>query len=132
MSAKAVHSMIRVLDEKRSTKFYKTAFGLKVKDRFDFDDFTLIYLRNENIDFELELTVNKGRKSPYKIGDGYGHLAVVVDDIEREHKRFKRNGYDPRKMVEFKTDGELMAKFFFVEDPDGYQIEVMQRHGRFG
>ena len=132
MSAKAVHSMIRVLEEKRSVNFYENVFGLKVKDRLDFDDFTLIYMRNEKIDFELELTVNKGRDEPYDHGDGYGHLAVVVDDIEAEHKRLESDGFEPRKLVEFDRDGELLAKFFFVADPDGYQIEVLQRHGRFG
>jgi lactoylglutathione lyase len=68
--AKAVHSMIRVLDEERSTAFYKTALGLTVADRIDFDTFTLIYLRNLETEFELELTVNKVRKDSYSTGDG--------------------------------------------------------------
>ena len=129
--AKAIHSMVRVLDEARSVDFYKNAFGLDVADRFDFDDFTLIYLRNLKSDFELELTVNKGRKEPYSLGDGYGHLAVAVDDIDSEHKRFSAAGFNPRDIVEFNRDGALMAKFFFVEDPDGYKIEVIQKHGRY-
>jgi len=129
--AKAIHSMVRVLDEARSVDFYKNAFGLDVADRFDFDDFTLIYLRNPKNDFELELTVNKGRKEPYSLGDGYGHLAVAVDDIDSEHKRFSAAGLNPRDIVEFNRDGALMAKFFFVEDPDGYKIEVIQKHGRY-
>jgi lactoylglutathione lyase len=129
--AKAIHSMVRVVDEARSVDFYKKAFGLDVADRFDFDDFTLIYLRNSEIDFELELTVNKGRKEAYSLGDGYGHLAVAVDDIESEHRRFGAAGLNPRDIVEFNRDGALMAKFFFVEDPDGYKIEVLQKHGRF-
>ena len=54
--AKAVHSMIRVLDERRSLAFYKTAFGLTPADRIDFDSFTLIYLRTPETTFELELT----------------------------------------------------------------------------
>ena len=128
---KAIHSMVRVLDEARSVDFYKNAFGLDVADRFDFDDFTLIYLRNPKSDFELELTVNKGRKEPYSLGDGYGHLAVAVDDIDGEHKRFSAAGFNPRDIVEFNRDGALMAKFFFVEDPDGYKIEVIQKHGRY-
>jgi len=127
--AKAIHSMVRVVDEARSVDFYKKAFGLDVADRFDFDDFTLIYLRNSEIDFELELTVNKGRKEAYSLGDGYGHLAVA--DIESEHRRFSAAGLNPRDIVEFNRDGALMAKFFFVEDPDGYKIEVLQKHGRF-
>ena len=90
--AKAVHSMIRVLDEARSVGFYRDAFGLEVADRFDFDDFTLVYLRNPEADFEIELTVNKGRTEPYALGDGYGHLAVVVDDLDAEHARFDGGG----------------------------------------
>ncbi len=129
--AKAIHSMVRVVDEARSVDFYKKAFGLDVADRFDFDDFTLIYLRNSEIDFELELTANKGRKEAYSLGDGYGHLAVAVADIESEHRRFSAAGLNPRDIVEFNRDGALMAKFFFVEDPDGYKIEVLQKHGRF-
>ncbi|MGI9406593.1 MAG: VOC family protein [Hyphomicrobiaceae bacterium] len=129
--AKAIHSMVRVLEEERSVDFYKRAFGLHVQDRLDFDDFTLIYMRNGETDFEIELTVNKGRAEPYDLGDGYGHLAVAVDDIESEHGRFKSEGLNPRDIVEFNRDGSLLAKFFFVADPDGYQIEVLQRHGRF-
>ena len=129
--AKTIHSMVRVLDETRSVNFYKTALGVDVADRFEFDDFTLIYLRNGKSDFEIELTVNKGRDQPYNLGDGYGHLAVVVDDLQSEHLRFKDAGLNPRDIVEFKRDGALMAKFFFVEDPDGYKIEVLEKHGRF-
>lgn len=62
--AKAVHSMIRVLDEKRATKFYADAFGLQVADRFAFDGFTLVYLRSPEAEFELELTINDGRSEP--------------------------------------------------------------------
>ena len=129
--AKAIHTMIRVLDEARSVAFYDKAFGLKVAERLDFPDFTLVYLSNEETPFEVELTINKDRNAPYQLGDGYGHVAVSVDDIEREHARFVAAGLSPRKLVEFNRDGKLFARFFFVEDPDGYKIEVLQRHGRF-
>ena len=129
--AKAIHSMIRVLDEARSVAFYDQAFGLKVADRLDFASFTLIYLSNAETGFELELTVNKGRTAPYELGDGYGHLAVSVEDVEAEHARFEAAGLAPRKLVDFQNDGVPVAKFFFVADPDGYQIEVLQRGGRF-
>ncbi|MFZ9136005.1 MAG: VOC family protein, partial [Candidatus Puniceispirillaceae bacterium] len=82
-------------------------------------------------EFELELTINKGRTEAYELGDGYGHLAVSVDDIDAEHARFEAAGLTPRKVVEFEQDGSFLAKFFFVQDPDGYEIEVLQRHGRF-
>jgi catechol 2,3-dioxygenase-like lactoylglutathione lyase family enzyme len=64
--AKAIHMMVRVLDLDRSIAFYRTAFELDVADRFDFDSFTLVYLRNSEADFEVELTLNKvrGRADP--------------------------------------------------------------------
>ena len=130
--AKLVHSMIRVLEEERSVAFYRAAFGLEVADRLDFESFTLVYMSSPEGPFELELTVNKGRTEPYALGDGYGHLAVVVEDLEAEHARMSGAGLAPRKVVEFAPDGgAVVAKFFFVADLDGYQIEVIQRGGRF-
>lgn len=129
--AKAIHSMIRVLEEARSVAFYQTAFGLQVADRLDFDSFTLIYLSNAESTFELELTVNKGRTEAYNLGDGYGHLAVSVSDVDAEHARLTAAGLAPRKLVDFRNGDVSVAKFFFIADPDGYQIEVLQRAGRF-
>lgn len=129
--AKFVHSMLRVLDEARSVDFYERAFGLKVADRLDFDSFTLIYLSNAENSFELELTVNKGEAEPYDLGKGYGHAAFVVDDLDAEHARFEKEGFAPRRLVDFQHDGRTLARFFFVQDPDGYQIEVIQKGGRF-
>ncbi|WP_374547424.1 VOC family protein [Rhodoblastus sp.] len=129
--AKAIHSMIRVVDEARSVTFYRQAFGFEVADRLDFPTFTLVYLRNGEADFEIELTINKGRAEPYELGTAYGHVAFAVDDLDAEHARFKALGYAPRDVKEFKPDGNLLARFFFVEDPDGYQIEMLQRHGRY-
>jgi lactoylglutathione lyase len=129
--AKAIHSMIRVLEEARSVAFYQNAFGLKVAERIDFDTFTLIYLSNAENDFELELTVNKGREEAYDLGNGYGHIAFCVDNLEAEHARMEGLGYAPRKLVDFNNNGKLLARFFFVADPDGYQIEVLQRYGRY-
>jgi len=129
--AKNIHSMIRVLDEVRSIAFYENAFGLRIADRLDFPDFTLVYLSNAESDFELELTINKSRTEPYSLGDGYGHLAVSVEDLASEHARLEAAGFAPRKLVEFAPAGELVGRFFFVADPDGYQIEVLERSGRF-
>ena len=129
--AKAIHSMIRVLDETRSLAFYETAFGLKVAERLDFETFTLVYLSNAESTFELELTINKDRTEPYNIGDGYGHLAVSVADVDAEHARLTAAGLAPRKLVDFAPGGSVIARFFFIADPDGYQIEVLQRGGRY-
>ncbi|WP_314189387.1 VOC family protein [Paracoccus yeei] len=129
--AKMIHSMIRVLDEARSVDFYGRAFGLRVAQRLDFDSFTLVYLSNDETGFELELTINKNREAPYDLGDGYGHLAVSVADVDAEHARLTALGLAPRKLVDFAPGGEVIARFFFVADLDGYQIEVLQRRGRY-
>ena len=129
--AKAIHMMIRVLEEARSVRFYEAAFGLKIADRFGFDGFTLVYLRNKSADFEVELTINHDRKEPYALGDGYGHIAFAVDDLAAEHARFEQAELKPTPVKEFFRDGALLAKFCFLTDPDGYKIEVLQKHGRY-
>ena len=126
-----IHSMIRVLDEARSVEFYEKAFGLRIVDRLDFETFTLVYMAGDEVGFELELTINKGRTEPYALGDGYGHLAVVVDDVDAEHARFNAAGFTTGKLVDFKNGDVQVAKFFFATDPDGYKIEVIQKGGRF-
>ena len=129
--AKSIHSMIRVLDESRSVDFYSKAFGFGIAERLDFDSFTLVYMSNAESEFELELTINKGRSEPYALGDGYGHFAVSVDDLDAEHARISALGLSTGKIVAFERDGGLLARFFFVTDPDGYKIEVLQRQGRY-
>ena len=129
--AKMIHSMSRVLDEQRSVEVYNKAFGLEIAERLDFEKFTLVYLSNKETGFELELTINKGREEPYDRGDGYGHLAVSVDDVNAEHARMTAEGLEPRKLVDFAPAGEVIARFFFIADPDGYEIEVLQRGVRY-
>ena len=58
-------------------------------------------------------------------------VPVSVDDLDAEHARFEAEGLAPRKLVEFAPDGKLVGRFFFVADPDGYEIEVLERSGRF-
>lgn len=128
---KMIHSMIRVLDEGRSLSFYGTAFGAEIAERIDLDGFSLIYLKAGEGEFELELTVNHGRSEPYVIGDGYGHLAVAVDDLEAEHRRLSAAGLRPGDVKTLTRDGVTLARFFFLADPDGYKIEILQRAGRY-
>ena len=126
--AKPIHSMIRVLTRPARSTSTARPSASKAADRFDFDGFTLVYLHGQNA-FEVELTVNQGRTEPYALGDAYGHIAFVVDDLAAEHARFE--GGTGAQPMRNSTRGALMAKFFFVQDPDGYRIEVLQRHGRY-
>ncbi|MBN3755217.1 lactoylglutathione lyase [Paraburkholderia sp. Tr-20389] len=130
--AKLIHTMIRIQDLDRSLKFYRNAFGLEPSHRLDFPDFSLVYLRNDESDNEIELTWNKGREDAYSHGDGYGHVAFVVDDVKRERERLTELGMTPNDVREFHNDdGALLARYFFILDPDGYKIEVLERHGHY-
>ncbi len=91
--AKAIHTMIRVLDLQKAMNFYAKALDFGVADQYDFDNFNLVYLRNVEIDFEIELPLNKDRSEPYSHGDGYGHIAVCVGDLDQEHMRFMNSNW---------------------------------------
>lgn len=131
MMAKIIHMMVRVVEEARAVAFYRRAFALEIAERLRFADFTLVYLRGTESDFELELTINDGRAAPYALGEGYGHFAVVVDDLDAEHRRFSEQGLAPTPIKELTLDGVRRARFCFLADPDGYRIEVLQKIGRY-
>jgi len=128
---KIIHTMIRVLDPVRSLQFYADGFDFAITHRLDFDDFSLIYIKNPENDFEIELTHNFSRTEPYTHGDGYGHYAFVTCDLQHLHDKLNALGYAPLAIKEFKKEGELLARFFFVQDPDGYKIEVLQEGGHY-
>ncbi len=128
---KMIHSMIRVRDEVESVSFYEKALRLTVQDRYPMDGFTLLYLRDGEGTFELELTVNEGRGEGYELGTAYGHLAVSVDDLDAEHARLEGMGFTVTMPKALSFDGKQLARFFFLTDPDGYKIEVLARGGRY-
>jgi lactoylglutathione lyase len=123
--------MIRVHDMDKSLKFYEDALGLKTSHRLDFPEFSLVYLKNSENDVEIELTWNRGRDAAYTHGDGYGHIAVAVRNLEKEHERMSGLGIRPLPIKEFKRGGEMLTRFFFVQDPDGYKIEVLESSGHY-
>lgn len=130
--SKIIHSMIRVKDLNLSLKFYAECFGLHPSHRLDFPSFSLVYLRNAENDAEIELTWNQGRTEPYTHGDGYGHIGVCVPQAAADRERLLKLGYNPLDIKEFKADdGALIARYFFIQDPDGYKVEVLERHGHY-
>ena len=129
--AKVIHTMIRVLDLDKSLRFYADVLDLHEAHRLDFPEFALVYLRNPENDVELELTLNKGRDEAYTHGTGYGHIGVVVADAAVTHAALLAKGYEPAAVKEFKRGDDLLARFFFIQDPDGYKIEMLERHGHY-
>jgi lactoylglutathione lyase len=125
-SYRYLHSMIRVMDLDRSIAFYRDALGLKEVRRKDMPEgkFTLVYLGDGQTDFQLELTYNYDPEKPYELGNGYGHLALEVEDLEASHAYHKAKGY-PVTNLSGLTAGS--AHFYFITDPDGYKIEIIRK-----
>ena len=127
---KLIHSMIRVQDLNRAAEFYRRGFGLEETHRMEFPTFTLLYLREPESGYEIELTCNKGQAEPYTHGSAYGHMAFCVEDLEAQHARLQGLGYSVGDLKDLVAPSGA-ARFFFVTDPDGYKIEVLQRAGHY-
>lgn len=123
---KMAHTMIRVLDLDRSLAFYKEALGfeeIRRRDEFEYE-FTLVFLGDGRSDsHQLELTYNFGQVVPYDLGTGYGHLAVVVEDLQASHSFHEKHGYMPTQPKGLSGDGK--PRYYFITDPDGYRIEII-------
>jgi lactoylglutathione lyase len=122
--------MIRVQDIERSKEFYCELLGLQETHRMDFPAFSLVYLCEPESGFEVELTLNKNQTDPYTHGTGYGHLAFCSDDLETLHQTCAQRGFRPGD-IKTLTAANATARFFFMTDPDGYKIEVLERGGHY-
>jgi lactoylglutathione lyase len=123
-----LHTMLRVGDLDRSLKFYTEVLGMKLLRRKDYPDgkFTLAFVGygDESDTAVLELTHNWGVEK-YELGNAYGHIAVEVADAYRACEDVKqRGGRVTREAGPMKHGTTVIA---FVEDPDGYKIEFIQR-----
>ena len=121
-----LHTMLRVGDLDRSIKFYSEVLGMSLLRRKDYPDgkFTLAFLGygDEAEHSAIELTYNWGVKH-YNLGDGFGHIALEVDDVYEATDRIKKlGGKILREAGPMNAGSTIIA---FVEDPDGYQIELL-------
>jgi lactoylglutathione lyase len=126
MTAQYVHTCIRVRDIERSLAFY-SHLGFEHRGRLNFDSAYNVYLGLPGGGDVLELTVNVGRDNPYDLGDGYNHMALVVDDLDRLLDRLSQNGIEPEKAPYGVggTDSREEYRICFVADPDSYRIELI-------
>lgn len=126
-----LHTMIRVGDLERSLRFYCEVLGMRLLRRKDYEGgrFTLAFVGfgDEATDTVLELTHNWDTPS-YGLGDGFGHLAIGVDDLYATCDTLRARGARiVREPGPMKHGGSEIA---FIEDPDGYKIELIQLRGR--
>jgi lactoylglutathione lyase len=123
-----LHTMLRVGDLKRSLDFYTNVLGMQILRQKDYPDgrFTLAFVGYGSEDQEavLELTHNWDTAN-YELGTGYGHVALEVEDAQKACEEVKnRGGRVTREAGPMKHGSTIIA---FVEDPDGYKIEFIQR-----
>src|SRR4051812_97802 len=123
---KFLHTMIRVNDLDQSIKFYCDVLGMKLIREKDYPDgrFTLAFIGygNESENTVIELTYNRGTHR-YDLGDAFGHLAIGVDDIYKTCDELRQKGAKiVREPGPMKHGGSEIA---FIEDPNGYKIELI-------
>ncbi|MDE5417431.1 VOC family protein [Labilibaculum sp. DW002] len=125
MNYKLEHACIRVMDLDKSVDFYKKALSLEEVKRRDYPDykFTLVYLSDENRNFEIELTYNYDTEKPYEMGNGFSHFALTVSDLEESYEFHKNMGLETTDLKGL--PGEK-PKYYFITDPDGYKIEIIR------
>lgn len=123
-----LHTMLRVGDLAASKRFYCEALGMKVLRERDYPDgkfsLTFIGYGDEADHTVIELTYNYGRTA-YTLGDAFGHIAIGTDDIRGAVERVRGLGYNvTREPGPMKHGSTVIA---FVQDPDGYKVELIER-----
>ena len=119
MKFKMYHENYNVLDLERSLSFYEKALGLKEIRRVESEDgsFTIVFIGNDTTDFQLELTWLRDHTEPYNLGEMEFHLAFETDDFDAAHALHKEMG-----CICF--ENEAMG-IYFIQDPDGYWLEIV-------
>ena len=123
-----LHTMIRVGDLDKSIEFYTKIFGMEVLRRTDFPEgkFTLAFVGygSEKDNAVIELTYNQDTKH-YDLGNGFGHIAIAVDDAYQACEDIKAKGGVVTREAGPMMHGKTVIAF--VKDPDGYAIELVER-----
>jgi lactoylglutathione lyase len=124
MAKRFVHTCVRVLDIDRSTRFY-AALGYEHRGKLQFETAYNVYMGLPGDGDTLELTVNMGREEPYDVGDGYNHIALTVDDLDALLGDLAGQGIEPEKPPFHPGGRPEVGRICFVQDPDGYRIELI-------
>jgi lactoylglutathione lyase len=104
--------------------FYE-ALGYERRGKLQFETAYNIYMGLPDDPDTLELTVNIGREEPYDLGDGYNHIALTVDDLDAQLAELAKVGVEPEKPPFAPGGRPEIGRICFVQDPDGYRIELI-------
>ena len=125
-----LHTMVRITDPEKSRAFYE-ALGMEFRRDMDIvrngeREATNYFFGVPGQEEELELTFNHDGRT-YELGTGYGHIALAVDDMAATLASLEEQGIEPeREPYRLREGGSLLC---FVQDPDGYRIELIERSG---
>ena len=123
---KFLHSMIRVKDIEKSLDFYKNLFDLELDKKKRLDDCWLYFLTDKESGSQIELTYNdETPKDGYEIGTGFGHFAFGIKSMDEFSEKLKKYGYE-YLYEPYDLTGKG-SKIAFVKDPDGYEIELIEK-----
>ncbi len=123
---KILHAMIRVKDIDASMKFYTGLLGLEKTHEIKLEDCILHFLKDKDSDFEIELTQNFDiPENGYQNGNAFGHFAVETANMNEFDKKMKNLGYE--YLYEPFILEEASSKIAFIKDPDGNEIEVIEK-----
>ena len=123
---KFLHTMIRVKDIEKSLDFYTKLLDMNIVEKRRLEDCWLYFLEDESKTCQIELTYNdETPEGGYNIGSGFGHFAFAVESMDKFSEKLKQNGY--KYLYEpFDLTGKG-SKIAFVQDPDGYEIELIEK-----
>ena len=123
---KFLHTMIRVKDIEASLKFYTEVLDMTLDHKKRLDDCWLYFLNDKENTCQIELTYNdETPENGYEVGTGFGHFAFAVDSMDEFTKKIEKLGYEYLyEPFDLNGKGTIIA---FVKDPDGYEIELIEK-----
>lgn len=131
MTLRLSHVMIQVRDLDRAVGFYTRVFGLTVAERHDYDGASLVYLRGTANACEIELL----SEAPWRFATaperGRAHIAFTCADLAAERARLQRLGVECGAITPYEANGRLQTRFFYLYDPEGNEIEILEATGRY-
>lgn len=131
MTFRLAHAMIQVCDLEGAIAFYQRVLGLSLVERHNYDGASLAYLRADDSGAELELLCER----PWRFADrpetGRSHIAFTVPDAAAENARIRSLGFPCGDVGDYVANGIRQTRFFYLYDPEGNEIEILEAMGRY-
>ena len=131
MTLRLAHAMVQVRDLEGAIDFYQRVLGLALAERHSYDGASLAYLRADDGGAELELLSEQAWRYADRPETGRSHIAFTVADVSAENARIRALGIDCGSVADYVANGKLQTRFFYLYDPEGNEIEILEGMGRY-